>query len=155
MGDMFCTLLQLTESKHSELLILLDKTIEQQAELNNDNIEEIDAIADFKQMQIDTINEIDQAYALLYRTYCNENKGEKTLVGSEMIGYEKLQAKRTENAQIMHKIHAISDENIVALSQKMKELERQITQVNTGKKGMNAYTQNSVSGGVYIDQKIL
>lgn len=141
-------LLHIAQTKQEKFIEILDKTIEQQSSIFEDNFERLIMLTGFKQNLINDIDLLNIEFNELSQQL-GKNKQKENKDGN----YIELRKKTEDIVILMVKINELECKNKVDLTNKMDESRQHIKQLKVGKKGFNAYYQSCIQNSNYIDQK--
>lgn len=151
----------------TELLGLLDKkrqlfddimeiTLEQKKDIEENAANKIEKLVGKKQSVIDSIDEIDKSFSEEFNLMKKQLKV-NTLEEVDFTKYPELKNLKLKVEEIMStakEIMLIEESNKEKLEAIMNELKKEIKQINIGKKSVKAYENPVINNdGIYIDKK--
>lgn len=149
-------LLKLITEKKKAFESLMELTLVQKKDIEENNAENIEKLVRQKQQIIDRVDEMDIAFSegfALLKKQLKINDLEK----ADLSGYPMLKELKLKVADIMSyakEIMAIEEENRGKLSSMLSDMKKDIKQINVGKRSIKAYENKpTYNDGIYIDKK--
>ncbi len=151
----------------SELLSLIDKkrqlfdnimeiTLEQKKDIEENSANTIEELVNRKQDVIDRIDEIDRTFSAkfdLLKKQLNINSLEELDITKYPI-LRSLKLKVEEIMSLAKKIMVIEESNKDKLTSMLNELKKEMKQLSVGKRSIKAYENPVINNdGIYIDKK--
>ena len=149
-------LLRLVDDKSQSFDKIMEITLEQKKDIEDNEANNIEELVNQKQSVIDKIDEIDKSFSEAFNLLKKQLKV-STLEEVDFTKYPVLKILKLKVVEIMslaQKIIKIEETNKEKLALKMNELKKEMKQLSVGKKSIKAYeTPVMRNDGVYIDKK--
>ena len=149
-------LLSLIDKKKQLFDSILEITLEQKKDIEEDKANNIEKLVARKQSAIDSIDEIDKSFAERFNLL-KKHLNIKTLEELDLSKYpmlKRLKLKVEEIMSLARNIMEIEVSNKEKLTAIMNELKSDMKQLSVGKKSVKAYEKpNTYNDGIYIDKK--
>lgn len=155
-NSLIIELLNLIDKKRRLFDDIMEITVEQKKDIEENEADNIEALVNRKQSVIDGIDEIDRTFSEGF-SRLKEQLNINSLEELDFTKYPVLKSLKLKVAEIMslaQKIMEIEESNREKLSSRLNALKKDMKQLNVGKKSIKAY-QNPIinSDGIYIDKK--
>jgi hypothetical protein len=149
-------LTELTDRKAELFGSIMEITLEQKKDIEENAAASIEGLVNRKQTIIDSINGLDRSFSEGLDVL-KKNLQVKTLEEADFKKYPGLKNLKLKVEEIMseaQKIMLIEESNKEELTAIMNRLKKEITLINKGKKSIKAYENPVVNNdGIYIDKK--
>jgi len=135
---------------------IMEITLEQKKDLENNETDKMESLVARKQSVIDSIDEIDRSFSQGLNTL-KKHLNVKALDEVDFTKYPELKNLKLKVEEIMSKakeIMLIERSNKEKLVSIMNEMKKEINQIKAGKKSIKAYEKPIINNdGIYIDKK--
>jgi len=149
-------LTELTDRKAELFGSIMEITLEQKKDIEENAAASIEGLVNRKQTIIDSINGLDRSFSEGLDVL-KKNLQVKTLEEADFKKYPGLKNLKLKVEEIMsaaQKIMLIEESNKEELTAIMNRLKKEITLINKGKKSIKAYENPVINNdGIYIDKK--
>lgn len=146
----------ITEQKLKLFKEILNITILQREDIENNKAENIGTLVDRKQKVIDAIDKLDQSFLQRYQKL----KDELHLDRPDRIDTSKYPELKTlkhyveEIMELAGKVMELESSNREKLNEIFDEVKKELKQINVGKRSLKAYEKPiEQNDGIYIDRK--
>lgn len=146
----------ITEQKLKLFKEILDITILQKEDIENNNAENISALIQKKQQVIDAIDKLDKSFLQGYQ----QLKDELKLDRPDRIDINKYPELKTlkhcveEIMELAGRIMGLENSNREKLNDIFNAVKNELKQINVGKRSLKAYDKPAVQNdGIFIDRK--
>lgn len=155
-NSLIIELLSLLDKKRKLFDSIMEITMEQKKDLEENDANNIELLVNRKQSVIDDIDKIDSFFSErfgLLKKQLNVNDLEELDVAEYPV-LKDLKLKVAEITALAQKIMAIEQVNKEKLTGKLNDLKKEMKQLSVGKKSIKAYENPIInSDGIYIDKK--
>lgn len=149
-------LLSLIDRKRLLFDNIMEVTLEQKKDIEENEANNIESLVNKKQDVINTIDEIDKSFAGVFNLLKNQLKV-NNLEEVDFTKYPTLKILKLKVEEIMlmaQKIMKVEESNKEQLISRMNELKKEMKQINVGRKTIKAYETPIINrDGIYIDKK--
>ncbi|HOS68814.1 MAG TPA: flagellar export chaperone FlgN [Bacillota bacterium] len=149
-------LMSLLEKKKKLFDSIMEITLEQKKELDNNETDKMQSLVGRKQSVIDSIDEIDRSFSQGINTL-KKHLNVQALEEVDFTKYPELKGLKLKVEEIMSKaqeIMLIEMSNKEKLMSIMNGMKKEINQIKAGKKSIKAYEKPIINNdGIYIDKK--
>lgn len=155
-NNMIFELLSLADKKRQLFDNIMEITLEQKKDIEENGANTIGEIVNRKQVVIDQIDEIDRTFSekfgLLKKQLNINNLEELDFTKYPML--KSLKLKVEEIMSLAKKIMIMEESNKDKLTSMMNGLKKEMKQLSVGKKSIRAYENPAINNdGIYIDKK--
>ena len=149
-------LMELIDQKAELFSKIMEVTLEQKKDIEENAANKIEKLVSQKQSVIDSIDEIDKSFSERFNLLKKQLKV-NTLEEVDFTKYPELRNLKLKVEEIMsiaQEIMHIEESNKKKLTAIMNDLKKEIKQINVGKKSIKAYENPIINNdGIYIDKK--
>ena len=149
-------LMELIDQKAELFSKIMEVTLEQKKDIEENAANKIEKLVSQKQSVIDNIDEIDKSFSERFNLLKKQLKV-NTLEEVDFTKYPELRNLKLKVEEIMsiaQEIMHIEESNKKKLTAIMNDLKKEIKQINVGKKSIKAYEKPIINNdGIYIDKK--
>lgn len=155
-NDIIGVLLNFIENKRRLFDNIMEITLEQKKDIEENEANNIEELVNRKQSVIDSIDEIDRAFSEKFELL-KKHLNVSALEEIDFVKYPKLRDLKQKVEEIMslaREIMQTEEYNRSRLTSRMNDLKKEMNHISVGKKSIKAYeTAPAYNDGIYIDKK--
>ncbi len=154
-NDLITVLLDLLDKKKRLFDEIMEITMEQKKDIEENDASNIEALIKRKQKAIDSVDRIDKTFSIEFSQFKKQlNIDKLDEVDQERYPLLKILKQKVEDIiDQAQNIAKIEEYNKDKLTMRLEELKKEMKHLSVGKKSIQAYQNPAFGNGAYIDKK--